>query len=84
MPSHEGVVDEAQLAALLDDLESLPPPQTAAASGTAVDPVCYMKVAVVDVTARLQRGGKTFYFCSSACRARFSNDPDRYRDAAPR
>lgn len=84
MPSYQGVVDEAQLAGLLAYLESLPAPQTPAASGTAVDPVCHMKVAIVDATPRIQRGEKTFYFCSSACRARFGDDPDRYRDAAPR
>jgi len=84
MPSYEGALNEIQLAGLVAYLESLSAPPVAPASGTAVDPVCHMKVAIIDATPRVQRGGATYYFCSSVCRARFSDHPDRYRPDAPR
>ncbi|HVZ89252.1 MAG TPA: SCO family protein [Polyangia bacterium] len=85
MPTYDGALTETQLAGLLAYLESLPAPQTAASSGTAVDPVCHMKVAIVDATPRLQQGPTTYYFCSSTCRARFSDHPGRYAtDSAPK
>ena len=84
MPSYEGALNEAQLGGLLAYLESLPAPATAPASGTAVDPVCHMAIPVVDTTPRIQRGPTTYYFCSSACRARFSDAPERYRAVSAR
>ena len=82
MPSYEGTLDAAQLEGLVAYLQTLPAPPAAPASGTAVDPVCHMKVTIVDATPRVRHGGRTYYFCSSACRARFSGDPDGYRGAA--
>ena len=42
-----------------------------AASGTAVDPVCGMEVAISPATVQLERGGERFYFCGDGCRDRF-------------
>ena len=80
MPSYQQALNETQLAGLVAYLDSLPAPPAAAARGSAIDPVCHMKVAIVDGTPRVQRAGATYYFCSSTCRARFSDDPDRYRN----
>ena len=82
MPSYDGVLNEAQLAVLITYLQSMPAPRGAAAIGSAVDPVCDMKIAVVEATPRVQLRGKTYYFCSDTCRTRFADDPDRYRTAA--
>lgn len=82
MPSYAGTLNAAELDALLGYLESLPPPVSARASATAIDPVCHMKVAVVDTTPRLRRDGYTYYFCSDACRSRFDGDRSRVRSVA--
>ena len=85
MPSYAGALDAARLDGLLAYLETLPAPSAASAIGTAVDPVCHMKVAIVDATPRVRRGSQTYYFCSSACRARFDGDPDAHqRNASAR
>ena len=49
---------------------------------TAIDPVCEM---VVDpATARsAEVRGKTYYFCSEGCRAKFVADPDKYLNRTP-
>ena len=56
--------------------------QQAAERETAIDPVCQM---VVDPkTARsAEVGGKTYYFCSEGCRAKFLANPDKYLSAKP-
>jgi P-type Cu+ transporter len=42
------------------------------------DPVCGMAVTREDVAALTEYQGKTYYFCSPACKARFDADPQRY------
>jgi uncharacterized membrane protein YraQ (UPF0718 family)/YHS domain-containing protein len=45
------------------------------------DPVCGMKVDRAKAL-RLEHAGRTFHFCSDACRSEFEADPDRYTDKA--
>ncbi len=42
---------------------------------TAVDPVCGMTVEGEKAAGKSEYEGKTYYFCSSACKARFDADP---------
>ncbi len=44
----------------------------------AVDPVCGMTVDPQAATERFDYRGRTYYFCSSGCRAAFASDPERY------
>ena len=55
------------------------------AAGLAVDPVCGMKVDPHTAKHRAEHRGRTYYFCSAACREKFLADPARYlaRDEAP-
>ncbi len=46
------------------------------------DPVCGMEVAPERAAARVEHGGRTWWFCSEACRRAFEQDPDRYVQAA--
>ena len=46
------------------------------------DPVCGMKVEPAKAAATLPHGGKTYYFCSKSCGARFQEDPGKFL-AAP-
>src|SRR5467141_1064121 len=46
------------------------------------DPVCGMMVASEKAAAKLEHGGKTYYFCSKSCTERFSRDPETFL-AAP-
>jgi xanthine dehydrogenase accessory factor len=51
-------------------------------SGTeAIDPVCGMAVMVATARHTSEFGGKTWYFCCSACKARFEADPRHYAAA---
>ena len=47
-------------------------------SSMAADPVCGMQVKTDRATATAEFGGKTYYFCSTACRDRFQKNPERY------
>jgi Cu+-exporting ATPase len=51
------------------------------------DVVCGMTIDVDDAEAQSTWQGKTFYFCSAACKAAFDADPDGYatgdKGAAP-
>ena len=47
----------------------------------AVDPVCGMTVDPATSEHRSDLNGKTYYFCSSGCKARFDSEPDRSVDA---
>ncbi|GLV26969.1 heavy metal translocating P-type ATPase [Sphingobium sp. Cam5-1] len=47
------------------------------------DPVCGMMVDPHGTARRAEHGGKTFYFCSSKCQAKFAADPLRYIGEAP-
>ncbi|UPJ55280.1 heavy metal translocating P-type ATPase [Bradyrhizobium sp. 192] len=50
------------------------------AVGTVVDPVCGMKVDPATARHKIDRGGKTFFFCSERCRTKFEGDPAKYVD----
>ncbi len=45
---------------------------------TAIDPVCGMKVDPHTASHRAEYQGRTYYFCSAACRAKFVADPKIY------
>ena len=50
-------------------------------AGTEIDPVCGMSVD--PATAKggsAEHAGRTYYFCSTGCRERFTNEPARYLD----
>lgn len=44
----------------------------------AKDPVCGMQVDENKAAASVDFEGKTYYFCSTACKAKFEESPDRY------
>jgi xanthine dehydrogenase accessory factor len=46
------------------------------------DPVCGMTVAVASAKARVEHGGRTFFFCNPRCRERFLADPARFLNPA--
>lgn len=43
-----------------------------------VDPVCGMRIDTEDAAATAEYDGKTYYFCSTACREAFVADPTSY------
>lgn len=45
------------------------------------DPVCGMTVDPDRAAAQSARNGKTFYFCSKGCAAKFAAAPEKYQDA---
>jgi Cu+-exporting ATPase len=51
------------------------------ARAEAVDPVCGMTVDPATSEFRSDHKDKTYYFCSSGCKARFNREPDKYVDA---
>ena len=42
------------------------------------DPVCGMQVDPAKAAGKVERGGETYYFCSTGCRGKFEADPARY------
>jgi len=61
---------------------------TTTAGDLALDPVCGMTVDPHSAKHRHQHHGRTYYFCSAGCRAKFAADPGKYlgkdqRAAAP-
>lgn len=42
------------------------------------DPVCGMAVDETRAAAKAEYRGRTYYFCSAACKARFEKAPDQY------
>lgn len=44
----------------------------------AKDPVCGMTVDEKKTKLKSEHDGRTFYFCSAACKASFDKDPHRY------
>lgn len=44
----------------------------------AKDPVCGMEVDEKKPAAKSEHMGKTYYFCSSGCKAAFDKDPGKY------
>ncbi len=50
---------------------------------TVKDPVCGMEIRPQDAAASEEHDGQTFYFCSTACRDAFRQDPHRYGHPTP-
>lgn len=46
--------------------------------GTQIDPVCGMTVQPETAAGSSEHGGRTYYFCSAACKTRFDADPGAY------
>lgn len=44
----------------------------------AKDPVCGMQVDEQSAAAKADYRGKTYYFCSPACKATFDKTPEKY------
>ena len=78
MPSYGSALASNQVDALVAYLLTLPQPANPEVAGSAIDPVCHMRVTVVAGTPRVRRGAQTYHFCSSTCRAKFEHDPERY------
>jgi Cu+-exporting ATPase len=43
-----------------------------------IDVVCGMQVDPAHAAGTSQHGGKTYYFCSSGCKAKFDANPGQY------
>ena len=54
----------------------------AAPGGDVKDPVCGMTVDPKNAAAAAVRGGSTYYFCSTSCRDKFEQAPDKYAGAS--
>ena len=44
----------------------------------AKDPVCGMQVNEQSAAAKSEYQGKTYYFCSPACKSTFDKNPEKY------
>jgi len=42
------------------------------------DPVCHMKLDENATKFKSEHKGKTYYFCSLACKKKFDEDPEKY------
>ncbi len=42
------------------------------------DPVCGMRFEQKKAVTSVEYQGRTYYFCTEACRRQFEEDPDRY------
>ena len=42
------------------------------------DPVCGMQLAESAAAAKSERDGRTYYFCSQACKSAFAKNPEKY------
>jgi len=47
------------------------------------DPVCSMKVDEKKAPAKSDYMGKTYYFCSVACKKTFDQNPAKYAEGSP-
>ena len=47
----------------------------------AKDPVCGMQVNEATAAATVSHKGKTYFFCSPACKATFEKSPEKYAAA---
>lgn len=47
----------------------------------AKDPVCGMTVDEKKAAGTAVHKGKTYYFCSAGCKAKFEKEPERYAEA---
>lgn len=69
---------EALVPALRQRLEQVRTDVVLPPSTIAIDPACEMVVSAARAKALLDRGGRTYLFCSAACRDAFASDPSRY------
>jgi len=44
----------------------------------AVDPICKMSVSENQAKYTSMHGGKSYYFCSAACKQEFEKNPSKY------
>lgn len=58
----------------------------AAQAATVKDPVCGMKIDPAKARGKAEHKGKTYYFCSADCKARFEKNPAKYaeKESAPK
>lgn len=42
------------------------------------DPICGMEVNESEVSNKSEYEGKSYYFCSSSCKAEFDAEPEKY------
>lgn len=95
MPSYRPHLTDAELAALVAYLKTLPAPSPASTpDGTqaatpdgkpaelVVDPVCGMKTRVERDSPFATYAGHTYYFCCAPCRERFVKDPEKFVKSA--
>jgi P-type Cu+ transporter len=54
------------------------PSDPGSATATAIDPVCGMRVDPHKTERRAAHQGRTYYFCSAGCQAKFTAAPDKY------
>lgn len=47
----------------------------------AKDPVCGMQVNETTAAGKIDYKGRTYYFCSPACKAKFEKTPEKYAAA---
>lgn len=47
------------------------------------DPVCGMEVDETKASGKSTVGGRTYYFCSDACKKRFDQNPGEFTAAGP-
>src|SRR5580704_7920549 len=47
------------------------------------DPVCGMQVDPARASAKVERGGTTYYFCCGGCAQKFSAAPEKYLSKSP-
>lgn len=45
------------------------------------DPVCGMDVEIKEAAATYDYKGKTYYFCTAGCKAKFAENPEKYLEA---
>jgi xanthine dehydrogenase accessory factor len=77
-PGEIGVAVLAELVALKAAGGLRPSVQVAPAGEEVRDPVCGMTVDVTRARHMCAHDGRTYYFCSAACRRRFDADPVKY------
>jgi YHS domain-containing protein len=72
-----GWVDE-RLLGFVDTYLRLEETDQYQAENLVTDPVCGMRINKLYSTPTVEDRGRTFYFCTEACRAQFIEDPGRY------
>ena len=80
MPTYAGLLDDAQLDALVKWVLARPDDGSAAAADATLetDPVCGMAVRAAPDSIQATHEGHTYYFCSPGCRERFVAHPGAF------